>query len=262
MPSRFPGMDPYLEGPLWMNFHSQLVVEIARQLTPKVQPKYVTLTTERFVLDDMDDVADTSVGVYPDVNIAATGEPGRIAKPTAHATSAPLLLETVIPENVPHYSVEIRDRLGRRLVTAIEVLSPTNKRGVGREEYLRKRQHLLLSSAHLVEIDLLRIGQRLPMRRRLTGAPYFVLVSRAQNRPEVEVWPITLQARLPVVPVPLLPGDLDTTLDLQLALHTNYDQFRYDLSIDYTKPPAVRLRSDEAAWLEKRLRKFRTRKPA
>ena len=262
MRSPFPGMDPYLEGPLWMTFHSQLVVEIARQLAPKIRPKYVTLTTERFVLDDMDGVAVTTAGIYPDVSIAVSPPRRRIAKSAAHAASAPLLLETVVPERVPHLSVEIRDRLHRQLVTAIEVLSPTNKRGLGREEYLAKRQRLMLSSAHLLEIDLLRIVKRVPMRRRLPAAPYFVLLSRAQMRPELEVWPITLQESLPVVPVPLLPGDPDASLDLQLALKTNYDQFRYDLSVDYTKPPEVRLRPTDAAWVEKRLRKPRARRQA
>ena len=56
MPSPFPGMDPYLEGSLWMSIHSQLTAEIARQLAPKLRPKYLALTTERFVLDEISDV--------------------------------------------------------------------------------------------------------------------------------------------------------------------------------------------------------------
>ena len=52
-----------------------------------------------------------------------------------------------------------------RLVTCIELLSPLNKRrgSEGWEQYLRNRNSLLLGSANLVEIDLLRGGQRLPM---------------------------------------------------------------------------------------------------
>jgi hypothetical protein len=49
----------------------------------------------------------------------------------------------------------------RRLVTAIEVLSPTNKaQGEhGRDLYIRKQQEILGGKVHLVEIDLLRGGQ-------------------------------------------------------------------------------------------------------
>lgn len=64
---------------------------------------------------------------------------------------------------MPHVSIEIRDVARRQLVTAIEILSPTNKRGEGRLEYLAKRRRLLLSTAHLMEIDLLRQGQRVPI---------------------------------------------------------------------------------------------------
>ena len=55
MPSPFPGMDPYLEGSPWMSFHSQLCAEIARQLTPKLRPRYLARLTERFVTDAPED---------------------------------------------------------------------------------------------------------------------------------------------------------------------------------------------------------------
>jgi hypothetical protein len=35
MPNPFPGMDPYLEGDLWISVHTDLCAEIARQLAPK-----------------------------------------------------------------------------------------------------------------------------------------------------------------------------------------------------------------------------------
>src|SRR5207248_10336320 len=100
----------------------------------------------------------------------------------ATAIAAPLQLSTVVPEKVPQVTVEIRDTANRQLVTAIEVLSPTNKRGDGRMEYITRRQRFLLSSAHLMEIDLLRTGQRVPMRDPLPPAAYFVLLNRAERR--------------------------------------------------------------------------------
>lgn len=40
MPNPFPGMDPYLEGPLWTTVRTSLVNEISRQLAPKLRPKH------------------------------------------------------------------------------------------------------------------------------------------------------------------------------------------------------------------------------
>ena len=34
MPSLFPGMDPYLEGEMWQEFHDRLVNQISAQLMP------------------------------------------------------------------------------------------------------------------------------------------------------------------------------------------------------------------------------------
>jgi hypothetical protein len=159
-----------------------------------------------------------------------------------------------MPEYVPQFAVEIRDVANRRLVTAIEVLSPTNKRGEGREEYLAKRRRILLSTAHLLEIDLLRKGQRVPMREALPDAAYFVFLSRAEARPATECWPIKLGDPLPAIPVPLLDGDPDVPLDLQEALTKVYDLLGYDLALDYTKAPEVALSGGETKWAEDLLR--------
>jgi hypothetical protein len=71
-----------------------------------------------------------------------------------------------------------------------------------------------------------------------------------------EIWPIQLDMHLPVVPVPLLAGDSDVGLDLQLALNTIYDALNYDLSVDYTRPPEVPLEAEAAAWAVERLRAY------
>jgi hypothetical protein len=247
-------MDPYLEGNLWTTVHGHLGSEIVRQLAPRLRPKYVPLLQERFVLVTPDSISGAELSIYPDVGV--TGVPTPPA-PGSTATAAPLHLETVIPETIRQYSVEVRDVANRQLVTAIEILSPTNKRGDGRQEYLGKRARLLRSHAHLLEIDLLRAGQRVPMRDPLPTVPYFVLLSRVAKRPDTEVWPITLQEPLPSVPVPLLPGDPDAELDLQRTLTTVYDVASYDLLIDYTQPPEGPLSASDAAWIEERLRPFR-----
>ncbi len=79
----------------------------------------------------------------------------------------------------------------------------------------------------------------MPMQQPLPDAPYFVVLSRAEERPISEVWPIQLDERLPLVPVPLLPDDADVSLDLQQALTNVYDLLGYDLAIDYSGPPEL-----------------------
>src|SRR5437867_1802330 len=170
MPNPFPGMDPYLEGDLWTAVHTDLCAEIARQLAPKLRPKYVALSTRRVVL------------APPDENEGLAGQR--------------------FPEPIPHITVEIRDVAERRLVTCIEVLSPTNKRGPGREEYASKRSQIRSGAAHLVEIDLLRVGRRFPTAVPLPVVPYFVFISDAERRGELKVWPIPLEQPLPVVAIP------------------------------------------------------------
>jgi hypothetical protein len=227
-----------------MSFHGQLIAEIARQLAPRLRPKYVALMDERVVWDaPEDDVWIDAVEAKPDVAVIESPRAGTM--PGATTLTAPLTMATVMPTPVTHRSVEIRDVANRQLVCAIEVLSPANKRGRGRRKYWLKRGRILQSSAHLIEVDLLHQGHRVPMEEPLPNYPYFAFVSRAQRRPKVDVWPIALADLLPQVPVPLLAGDADVPLDLQSAVKAVYDGVGYDLILDYTKPPAVKLSAEE-----------------
>ncbi len=254
MPSPFPGMDPYLEGSEWGSVHVELSSEITRQLAPRLRPKYVARAMRRFVMDTPDNAAIAASDVYPDVGVAARHR--AVREIVAGAPPTPVELPTVVPTRVPQVTIEIRDVANRKLVTAIEVLSPANKRGQGYGEYVEKRQKLLLSTTHLLEIDLLRAGRRVPMQKPLPVAPYFVFLSRAERRPLTEVWAIQLNMRLPIVPVPLLPGDAEVVLDLQAALSTLYDTLGYDLSVDYTCPPEAPLEGEMAAWADSQIRNW------
>jgi hypothetical protein len=259
MPNPFPGMDPYLEGDLWTSVHTDLCAEIARQLAPKLRPKYVALSTRRVVLAPPDENEGSAGQRFPDVGILSSSPPS--PSPGTAVASAPLILPASFPEPIPHVSVEIRDVAERRLVTCIEVLSPTNKRGPGREEYAAKRFQILSGTAHLVEIDLLRVGTRFPTAQPLPAVPYFVFVSRAGRRFEVEVWPISLEQPLPVVTVPLLPDDAPVLLDLQQALAIVYDIIGYDELVDYRQPPPGPLTPAETSWVEEQLRRGGRGKP-
>jgi len=249
MPSPFPGMDPYLESAEWTSVHHNLTSAIGRRLAPKVSPKYVVRTEERFVLEILDDVGMTRTSYYPDFGVAETKATYE-ATQTHRGITPPVLLRALMPTPVPHVTLEIRSVTNRELVTAIEIISPTNKRGEGYWQYVDKRNRLLNTSAHLMEIDLLRPGKRIPMQDLLPPAPYFVFLSRVDKRPLVDVWPIQLADVLPTVPIPLLAGDDDVALDLQLALNAVYDAFRYDLTVDYSRPSEVALAGETAVFAQ------------
>jgi hypothetical protein len=136
----------------------------------------------------------------------------------------------------------------------IEFITPTNKLGAGREEYLSRRKRFLKKLIHLVEIDLDRSGERVPMAAPLPKAPYFAFVSRCEEQPITQVWPIALSQQLPIIPIPLLPGDADAILDLQLAMNTAYDDGAFRSVIDYRISPEIPLTPQQAAWVDEHLR--------
>src|SRR5262249_43687352 len=253
MPSPFPGMDPYLEGSLWMSMHAQLASVFVRQLNPQILPRYIALQTRRFVRERPEGEGILIGENYPDVSVHRQ-QPARPGLQVMEAIVPPLRMATVMRAPVPHVTVEIRDTEHRHLVSAIEILSPTNKRREGRREYLRRRDRFLDSDVHLLEIDLLRKGRRVPMEEQLPDVPYFVFLSRADQRPLTDVWPIRLHQPLPEVPVPLVGGHPDARLDLQRALTTAYDEYGLNYMIDYTRPPDVPLTPELAAWVNQHLR--------
>ncbi|HID61191.1 MAG TPA: DUF4058 family protein, partial [Anaerolineae bacterium] len=174
------------------------------------------------------------------------------APSTTEVALPSLEVVNAIAERFKQVTIQVRTVDGGQLVTVIELLSPANKRPgtIGQTAYLRKRVNYLLSTVHLLEIDLLRRGERIPVLEPLPDAPYFVFLSRGERRPVCEVWPIYLQDPLPTVPVPLLKPDADVPLDLQAALTKVYEQAGYDLRIDYTTEPVPPLSAEDAAWAD------------
>lgn len=179
MPSPFPGMDPYLEGYLWPDFHNALAGKLRQRLAPLIRPRYVARLGV-YVVEDT--APESEIGImYPDVEVALGRPDTQISEtPASYVTTpAPLVLPHVWPVEVQITMVEIRDVAHNRLVTAVEILSPVNKREPGVTAYRQKRHRLYQAGVHLVEIDLLRRGTRPMAHPRLPDVEYVIALTRA-----------------------------------------------------------------------------------
>jgi Protein of unknown function (DUF4058) len=253
MPSPFPGMDPFIESRrIWSDFHLDLAAEIRAHLNAQIQPGYYA-TAVTYVTYDVIEVAQSEPrAVSPDVSVWRTDPRG--PTPGAMAVIDPPPVQSMVPLEVPVRlaRVEVREAGADTLVTAIEILSPINKRlGRERQKYLRKRRELLRSEVHVMELDLLRGGERSPLETSLPPAPYYVTLARVEHRPYVDVWPIQLTTRLPVLPVPLSAPDPDVPLDLGTLVSAVYERGGYATRIDYRQPvPPPPLAPEQQAWVE------------
>jgi len=231
-------------------------MEIQSQLNRVIQPNDVARLTPR-VTYEVVAIARTQ-SVRPDVGIWRPQPPSSpssvvtVAIPPAPTTST---IEMEVPLRL--VNVEVRRTGTLELVTAIEILLPVNKQPShdAYHEYQRKRRELLRSAVHLLEVDLLRGGQRPPLAQAVPQAPYYVVLSRAEQRPVVEVWPIRLQQNLPLIPVPLQEPDPDAPLDLSAALAAIYERAGYATLIDYHRPPPPpKLAEADLIWIDDLLR--------
>lgn len=273
MPSPFPGVNPYLEGYLWPDVHAALAGKIRQQLTPKLRPRY-TARLEIYLVEDSTPEAEVGI-LYPDVEVLQVSQesvvssrvmgledagatmPAAVRGAAIATTPAPLTLPVLQPVAVRVPTIEIRDTAKNLLVTCIEILSPVNKREPGLTPYRHKRQRLYQAGVHLIELDLLRRGTRPFSHPRLPEESYLVTLTRS-GLGAVEIWPIGLQDKLPIIPVPLLAPDADVPLDLPLVLNAIYDEAAYDLPIDYRQaPPPPQLSQLDASWLDKLLAPLR-----
>ncbi len=258
MPSPFPGMDPYLEHPqLWPDVHHRLISGIAIALGPKLRPTYrVAIEKAVYQTDGLNSLL---IGV-PDLSVQT---PSTVARPqtSTEGSSATVVMPTTpstvivpMPEEVQLGYLEIRDVATGQVVTTIEVLSPVNKRGLGREKYERKRQQILASRTHLIEIDLLHAGEPMAILGDLVPSHYRVLVSRSEQRPRAELYGFNVQQPLPVFALPLRQGEEEPLVVLRSILDELYEQAGYDLIVDYRQEPKPGWPEAELAWMEEYLR--------
>ncbi len=234
MSSPFPGMDPYLEAH-WRDVHTRLMTYICDQIQDQLPDNLVARVEESVSVDEGFD----SRRIAPDVSVVEefTGA-SYGASAEAVAVAEPLLVLEEEPQTARH--VQILDvTSGERVITAIEVLSPTNKlTQMWRNDYRCRQLDYRAAGINLVEIDLLRGGQYvlaaplefIPPAKRRT---YMMCV---RTRTRTKVFGAALPEPLPVIPIPLRPQDRDVSLNIQQLIQQVYDRGRYS-KLNYQTAP-------------------------
>jgi hypothetical protein len=263
MNSPFPGMDPFLEKQ-WQDVHARLILYACDQLEEQLPANLIARVEKRLVLEAAEMEARS---IYPDVKIV---ERPRSGSRGSHASTSAAVMEPVIVQFRSEPSTEtfvnILDPTNDyRLVTVIEVLSPANKLpGEGQRLYRQKQQELSAAHVSLVEIDLLRKGERVlslsveRMPRRLQST-YQVCVRRGWKPDSYEIYPLPIRNPLPSIRVPLREDDPDIHLDLQALLNQVYRKGRYEGTIDYHAALEPPLSREDGKWARSLLRKVKTK---
>ena len=248
----FPGMDPWLEHPaIWPDVHNSLIASIRDELTPRLAPKYYVGLEQRVYAMDPGELV--FVG-RPDIVMGRPTATDFAYEPVeADESTAVGVLDVEVPTNdkLQEWYLEIHEVVTGILVTALEILSPYNKlHPKGRREYIKKRNRVFDSMTNLVEIDLLRAGEPMPLDRKPARSDYRILVRRGVAHPKAKLFVFNLRQPIPAIPIPLLPEDDAPVLDLGAVLHALYDRARFDLRLNYAKPPVPPLSEGNSAWAQ------------
>lgn len=250
MPSPFPGMDPYIEGQVWNEFHGKFIHQIQEMLAPILHPRYLVRVDEHVILEEPP--SGGTRRIRPDVSVIEAFPPAtRQEQGSVAVRAAPVAGLLPVPEEVRQPYVELRSAESGHVITVIELLSPSNKRARSgtRVQYLAKREAILDSDTHLMEIDLLRGGERMPMGYPLPQADFYVIVSRSQVRPRVDVWPLTLREALPQVKLPLRAQEVEIDMDLGATFQTVYDRAGYGYTLQRDGEIVPPMNEEDAAWV-------------
>jgi hypothetical protein len=257
-------MDPHLEQ-FWGDVHTGLINNACNALQRQLPSDLVARMGERVFVEPAEGQA---WNIVSDVRVVERDRPRepRLSTGNGIAVAEPLVVHLEESEPERQGFIEIIDiKSGRRVVTVIEVLIPSNKiAGPGRELYVKKQRELREGGVSLVEIDLLRAGQRVlsvPFDRIPEGhrTPYAACARRGWKAFEAEFYRIPLRERLPAIRIPLRQADEDIALYLQSQIDRSYEEGRYSEEIVYREEPEPPLHADDARWADALLREQRRR---
>ena len=266
----FPGMNPYLEmAGLWPSVHSRTIVGLGNFLSPRLRPEYSVGIEERVhVMMDPNgngNGSGASIGNglrIPDVAVltasvgADAAASGSLRFPMPERSKDAIAVQLPATDLFKERYIEVRRVANREVVAVIELLSPTNKGGYGRQEYLAKRAAVLYSPTHLVEIDLLRAGPRMPVIGDLPDTDYRILVANARRaEPIADLYAFGIRQPIPDFVLPLAQDAEGIAVNLNAVVGQVYADGSYDLEIDYgPDPPELPLSDDDRGWVDALLR--------
>jgi hypothetical protein len=231
---------------MWRDFHTSFLTYFRSAVMPLVVPKYYVRIEHHVYVDEADGETRRTRYTDADVVLDRNGHSRPSGGAAAIATRPKKLKVPRVSKRYVGYLV-VRTIEDEKIVTVIELLSPSNKDGsTDQESYLVKRRELLASNVNFVEIDLLRGGTRMPIKG-LKACDYYTLVSRPPDRPTVDVCPFRLRDKLPIIPVPLERDESEPTIDLKVVLDRVYDEAGYEYRL-YRTSPEPPLSPTEAAW--------------
>jgi hypothetical protein len=255
MNSPFPGMDPYLEE-RWGDVHHSLITFAKGFLNERLPGDLRARVEERVLVE----LPTEDRVFYPDVRVVEHQRPEQAGTAVVESDltlAEPLEVPFLEPETQGFIEI-LETRPERRVITVVEVLSPSNKyAGRGRDLYRQKQVDLADGGISLVEIDLLRAGPhvlQVPLARfpESYRTAYKACVHRGWKA-KAEIYRFPLRERLPAIRVPLRETDADVPLDLQALVMQVYLHGRYD-DIDYTVPRVPALDPDDVLWADELLR--------
>lgn len=259
MPSPFPGMDPWLERPMvFPALHNTLIIFLQSALRHALPRGYLATSANRVYIDP-------ELKREPDVGVFGPPDPPQREGASAALTWSGMLAVAADPVSDPidELFLEILSDEDDRLVTAIEVVSPSNKRSgeSGRVSYQQKQGEYRTSGVNLIEIDLLRGGTHttaVPLARLRASAgafDYHVCVTAEGAPGQHLIAPIRLADRLPTIPIPLDADVPPVSIDLQAVFDRSYDEGPFaDLARYGRRPPEPPLTGEQQAWAEGILR--------
>jgi virulence-associated protein VagC len=232
-------MNPYLEyGVFWSSFHSRLIVPIADAISPQILPKYYIEIETRTYRDETESellVGIPDIVVLDSTEFQALPETEGMEASSVATQNRPQQVEIPMGLELKERFLEVRELGTDTVITVIELLSPKNKRtGTGRLAYEEKRQRVLSSPAHLIEIDLLRAHPPLPLRGG-TQWDYRIVVSRSEQRPAAELYGFDLLEPIPSFPLPLKSDEPELWIDLQSIFAGVYTRAGYRYRISSTE---------------------------
>jgi len=237
MKSPFPGMDPYLEKH-WPDVHGSVVAMARGALNEMLPEDLIARSEERLEIESPD--WETLHVIRPDVRVYGPSTD----LPSSGQAVLDVPIELIVDAApIKQRFIRILQADDERLLTVIELISPSNKRGQGLEKYLQNRSELLEAGVNVVEVDLVRRGNWSALLRphvcpldAITTYRTTVRYPHDGSRQRVSLYPMPLDRPLPPVAIPLRPSDAPVNLDLQPLIESVYVSGRYGRTIDYSRP--------------------------